>query len=102
MLTEQNYTSLSYYSSISNSTTTYVKGYEVAGQSLLNSSVCISTKPTSGGVLRLYSPAGAKTNAVIQLSNYLGVTAVSGQEFVEYLAIYLPNGPNGTITDAPT
>jgi hypothetical protein len=102
VLTNSNATSLSYYCSISNSTNTYIKVYEVTGSTLLNSSVCISSSPKSNGVATLYSSTGTKINAAIQLSSYLGVTSVQGTEFVEYLAVYLPNGPNGTITDAPT
>ena len=102
VLTQSNATSLNYYCSISSSNSTYIKALEVTGGVLLNSSVCISSKPQVSGAAYLYSASGKKTNAVIQLSNYLGVTSVQGTEFVEYLALYLPNGPNDTITDAPT
>jgi len=33
---------------------------------------------------------------------FAGFNNVSGQQFITFIALYLPNGPNGTITDAPT
>ncbi len=97
-----NTTSLNFYCSISNSTSTYIKAYEVQGNSLSNSSVCVSTIPTSTGAAQLYTSTGTKMNAMIPLSYYIGVIPIQGTDFVEYPTIYLPNGPNGTITDAPS
>ena len=39
---------------------------------------------------------------MIQESQYLGVQNVQGTLYVEFLMMYLPNGPNGTVTDAPS
>ena len=97
-----NTSSLNFYCSISNSTSTYIKSYEVQGNSLSNTSVCVSTIPTSTGAAQLYTSTGAKMNAMIPLSYYVGVIPIQGTDFVEYPTIYLPNGPNGTITDAPS
>jgi hypothetical protein len=93
---------LSYYCSSSNSTSLMISSYLVQGSSLSNESVCVSGQPNAKGVLQVYNKSGGKMNAVIQASQYEGVIDLSGIPFVEYLMIYLPNGPNNTITDAPS
>jgi hypothetical protein len=93
---------LSYYCSSSNSTSLLISSYLVEGSSLSNQSVCVSGQPNTKGVLQVYNKSGGKMNAVIQASQYEGVIDLSGIPFVEYLMIYLPNGPNNTITDAPS
>ncbi len=94
--------SISYYCSASNSTVPLIESYVVQGDSLANFTACVSSVPNSKGVLAIYNQSGGKTNAVIQSSFYEGVITISGIEFVEYVMIYLPNGPNDTITNAPT
>ncbi len=93
---------INYYCSISNSTNLYIKAYTAIGDALSNTTVCVSTSPTKNGDIQLYSSNGTKMNAVIPLSYDLGVTSISGIEFVQYLVIYTPNGPNDSITDAPS
>ncbi|MDE1870696.1 MAG: hypothetical protein KGI06_00455 [Candidatus Micrarchaeota archaeon] len=94
--------SINNYCMISNSTTTYISGYLVIGNSLENNTVCVSSAPNAGGVLGVYTTTGKKMNAVVQASQYLGVQNIQGSLYVEFLMIYVPNGPNGTITDAPS
>ena len=94
--------SLSYYCSMSNSTTQFVKTYLVHGNSLSNNTVCVDTTPNSNGVLSTYDANGTKLNAVLQSSELLGEVSISNIPFLEYLMIYLPNAPNNTITDAPS
>ncbi len=94
--------SLSYYCSMSNSTTQFVKTYLVHGNSLSNSTICVDTTPNSNGVLSTYDANGTKLNAVLQSSELLGEVSISNIPFLEYLMIYLPNAPNNTITDAPS
>ena len=93
---------INYYCSISNSTNLYIKAYTAIGNSLSNRTVCVSTKPTKSGAIQIYNSNGTKLNAMIPLSYDLGVTSINGIEFVQYLMAYTPNGPNNTITDAPS
>ena len=94
--------SLSYYCSMSNSTTQFVKTYVVQGNSLSNNTVCVDTTPNGNGVLSIYHTNGTKLNAVLQSSAVLGEVGIGSVPFLEYLMIYLPNAPNDTITNAPT
>jgi hypothetical protein len=94
--------SLALYCPISNSTTELIKSYIVNGNGISNQTVCVDAIPNSKGVLKIFNSTGTLTNAVIQSSFYEGVVDVSGTPFVEYLMIYLPNGANGTIEDAPS
>ncbi|MCL4404845.1 MAG: hypothetical protein M1544_01640 [Candidatus Marsarchaeota archaeon] len=94
--------SINYYCSISNSTNFYIKAYTAVGDSLSNTTVCVSTTPTKNGDIQLYNSNGTKINAMIPLSYDLGVTSINGIDFVEYFVAYTPNGPNDSITDAPS
>ncbi len=94
--------SINYYCSISNSTVQYIKTYLVDGVSLSNQTVCASTIPTKSGALQLYYNNGTKMNAMIPLSYDFGEVDVDGTTFVQYLNVYTPNGPNDSITDAPS
>ncbi len=94
--------SLSEYCQISNTNTIYISGYLVIGSSLENNTVCVNSVPNKEGVLNLYSTQGARINAVVQTASYLGVENVQGSLYVEFLVLYTPNTPNGTITDAPS
>ncbi len=94
--------SIDYYCSISNSTNLYIKAYTAVGDSLSNKTVCVSTTPTKNGGIQIYDSNGTAINAMIPLSYDLGVTSINGIEFVQYLVVYTPNGPNNTITDAPS
>ncbi|MCL4389095.1 hypothetical protein M1397_00570 [Candidatus Marsarchaeota archaeon] len=94
--------SISFYCSISNSTTPLISSYLITGGGISNNTVCVSSQPNTKGVLQIYNKSGGKMNAVIQASAYEGVITLSGVPFVEYLMIYLPNAANGTITDAPS
>ncbi len=93
---------INYYCSISNSTNLYIKAYTAIGDALSNTTVCASTSPTKNGDIQLYNSNGTKLNAMIPLSYDLGVTRIDGIDFVQYLMVYMPNGPNDTITDAPS
>ncbi len=94
--------SISYYCKISNGTTPLIASYIVQGQSLSNTTVCVSSVPNAKGVLSIYNQSGGKMNAAVQSASYEGVITISGTPFVEYLMIYMPNGPNDTITNAPS
>ena len=94
--------SISYYCRISNGTSPLISSYIVQGQSLSNQTVCVGSTPNANGALQIYNRSGGKLNAVVQSAAYEGVISISGVPFVEYLMIYLPNGANGTITNAPS
>ncbi len=71
--------------------------------SQLNQSFCVSPTQNANGVLNVYYANGTKANVVISSYYYLGTIAgPSSQTYLEFLEIYLPNGPNDTITNAPT
>ena len=61
---------------------------------------------TSNGILHLYTLNGTSTNIVIDLNNSDVVNGYvnygSAGTFLSAMAIYLPNGPNDTVTDAPS
>ena len=90
------------YCPISTATNVYARAFLVSGNSLENETVCVSTQPDKNGVLKVYDTAGNPTNMVIQTSQVFGSFSVTGVEVIQFLVIYLPNGPNNTITDAPS
>ncbi len=100
--TNQSVQSISFYCKTSNGTTPLISSYIVQGASLSNETVCVNSSPNAKGVLTVYNQSGGRLNAVIQSAAYEGVVTISNIQFVEYLLIYLPNGPNDTITNAPT
>ncbi len=93
--------SLSNYCALSTSTP-YITTYLVNGYSLSNQTMCTDPVSNANGVLSLYYSNGTKSNAVIQQYYNEGVVNIQGTQYVEFMAIYLPNAPNGTITDAPS
>ena len=101
--------SISYYCSFSNSTAQSVVGFlSPASSSTNQSQVCVSLAPSTNGALQVYTTNGIKMNAMISASQSLGLLYAQnpngGQPIplVEYMMIYLPNGPNETVSDAPT
>ncbi|MDE1810676.1 MAG: hypothetical protein KGH66_01385 [Candidatus Micrarchaeota archaeon] len=90
------------YCSISNGTNVYARAFLVSGNSIQNQSVCVSTVPNKNGVLQVYNTSGGAINMVIQTGLDYGTFSITGVQVVQFLAIYLPNGPGGTITDAPS
>jgi hypothetical protein len=91
------------YCSISNATATYAEGYIVDGQSISNETVCVNVNSINQhGAIQIYNSSGKPINAVINANFYLGTATLGGQTFIQFLMIYLPNGPNGTITNAPS
>ncbi len=98
--------SINDYCSITSSNALYVNTYLITGASLSNQSACTeipyqSTQTLSNGVLQLYTSTGAKMNAVIQESEYLGVQNIQGTTYVLFLMIYLPDA-NGTVENPPS
>ncbi len=86
-----------------NSTTVALRGVPILGASALNTSYCIPESfLQTGNPTYLLNANGSKTNAIISTAFYGGATTISGQEFVSFLLLYAPNGPNDTVTNAPS
>lgn len=97
------------YCSFKNSSIQAVQVLLTVGETVpqgINESYCIATTGSSNGILPLYTPNGTKTNIVIDLNNSDVVNGYvsygSAGKFLSAMAIYLPNGPNDTVTDAPS
>jgi asparagine N-glycosylation enzyme membrane subunit Stt3 len=75
----------------------------LANNQLLNTTYCAPTNFTSGPV-RLLDSNGNETNILLvpTAQFFAGVNNLGGQEFLTFIPLYLPNGPNDTITDAPS
>ncbi len=89
----------------SNSNATYVKAIFVYGQTLVNQSYCVSTSIyTQTSPVQVYNSNGTKLNALIIPNSqfYYGNVNIGGNPYADFVVTYLPNGPNNTITDAPT
>lgn len=107
LLIPSNVTSVSDFCSFSNSTATNATALEsivIVGQSAVNQSYCVPTSfLQSGQPTRLLYQNGTKSNAVLTINLYEGgYRTATGQSFYTFVILYLPNGPNGTITDAPS
>ncbi len=95
--------SISSYCSFSNSSFTALQSFLVIPDQQQTPQYCASTTPNANGVYNVYTENGTKTNIVLSSSFNLGTyNAGGGTYLVAFMPIYLPNGPNGTITDAPT
>ncbi len=101
--------SVSDYCNFKNSSIQAVQVLMTVGQSVpqaLNVSYCVQTTGSANGVLRLYTVNGTPTNILVDLNNsdltngY--VNYGSAGTFLSAMAIYLPNGPNDTVTNAPS
>ncbi|MHB1829969.1 MAG: hypothetical protein ACYCO0_01105 [Candidatus Micrarchaeaceae archaeon] len=87
----------------SNSTAVALTGIVIVGSSPTNQSYCVPASfLQTGSPSYLMTPNGTRTNAIITTGFYGGSATISGQQFVSFLLLYAPNGPNGTITDAPS
>ncbi len=102
-----NVTSISSYCQFSNSTVAAVKLLLLTGnQQYVNGTYCLptsfynSTKPVN-----LYNSKGVKIANAFIIPNgefYYGPVKIYGQEFLDFMVVYTPNGPNETITNAPS
>jgi asparagine N-glycosylation enzyme membrane subunit Stt3 len=91
------------YCQIPGSNASALKGFMVIGGSLSNQTFCIPLNKSTSWV-RLLTPQGKETNVVLSFTQqfYEGTVNVSGEDFASFIPLYLPNGPNDTITNAPT
>ncbi|MGI0141130.1 MAG: hypothetical protein ACREBF_00550 [Candidatus Micrarchaeales archaeon] len=93
------------YCQFSNSSVQALKVIMLAGNNFLNVTYCVpASLYNSVSPVHLYTTNGTMTNAMIIPSQtfFYGTIPLSGQTFADFLVVYLPNGPNDTITDAPT
>ncbi|MDE1874178.1 MAG: hypothetical protein KGI04_03610 [Candidatus Micrarchaeota archaeon] len=91
------------YCQFKNSNVSALKTIILAGSQALNETYCAPVNFTSSSV-RLLNSNGNKTNILIIPSTqfFAGVSNLSGQQYLTFIPLYLPNGPNDTITNAPT
>ena len=98
--------SINDYCSITNNTAQFAYSYLVVGNSLSNKTVCVDLNQSKSGTMQIYNSNGTKLNAVIQVASEppLGEVSLSqnGPPYLEFLMVYLPNGPNDTVTNAPS
>ena len=101
---------ISDYCGFSNATVTAVKSVltvgEVVQQLASNQTYCVQTTANANGVLPVFNPNGTKTNIVIEPTQYFYTgehqLQQGGEAYLSFTALYLPNGPNDTVTNAPT
>ncbi len=91
------------YCQFSNNKISALKTVILAGNQVSNQTYCTPTNFTTGSV-RLLDSNGNETNILLVPSQqfYAGLNTFGGQQFLTFIPLYLPNGPNNTITNAPT
>ncbi|MDE1825170.1 MAG: hypothetical protein KGH61_00605 [Candidatus Micrarchaeota archaeon] len=99
--------SINNYCPSSNSTSQSLKVLLLAGNSFLNTTYCVPSNIFNGGnAAHLTTLSGNVTNMLIVPSQtfFYGIVKPPGatQQFGDFLVLFTPNGPNDTITDAPT
>jgi asparagine N-glycosylation enzyme membrane subunit Stt3 len=98
--------SVSNYCQYGNSTSVALKGFLVVGNNPLNKTYCVpvSFLESSNTTSYVYTSNGIKTNMMLaaQPILYGGAANISGQTFISFMVLMVPNGPNKTITDAPS
>ena len=93
------------YCQFGNSTNEALKGILVVGNSPLNQTYCVPIRfLQNGNYTYLYNTNGSRTNLMLASEPVLfgGASNISGQTFISFMVLVAPNGPNGTITDAPS
>ena len=82
-----------------------IKGMVLAGHSFLNQTLCVPINYTSPvKAIRVLYQNGTVSNILLVPTSqfYFGSANISNQNYIFYMALYLPNSANGTITNAPT
>ncbi len=100
---------ISDYCSFSNASVTAIKAVLTVGEvipQLVNQTYCVQTTANAQGLLPVYTPNGTLTNIVISPGQlfYNGERQFTqgGPLYINFMALYLPNGPNDTVTNAPS
>ncbi len=86
--------------------TTALKTALLANNQISNQTFCAPLNLSSGSEpVRMLDSNGSKTNVLLIPTQqfFAGINRLGGgQQFLTFIALYLPNGPNNTITNAPT
>ncbi len=105
ILIPSNFNNINNYCSFpGNSSSTALKSILVVGNQASNQTYCAPASVSTVGPTFLYNLNGTRTNIVFLPTTefYNGQTTIGGQTYLSFTLIYLPNGKNGTITDAPS
>lgn len=98
--------SVTSYCQFANSKVSAIKTLLLANNVFSNQTYCTPSNFTSGYVssVRLLDSNGNETNILLIPTTqfFAGVTTLGGTHFASFVALYLPNGPNDTVTNAPT
>ena len=91
------------YCQFTSGKTEAIKTLILANNQILNQTYCAPSNFTSTSARLLY-PNGSETNILLVPSAqfFAGVNNFGNQQFLTFIPLYLPNGPNSTITNAPT
>ncbi len=98
-------TSIADYCQFKNTSISALHSVLLGPNSTTYQNYCVpSSVLNTGAPVTLYDTNGSKTNAVIVPTQefFYGVANLGGQPFAEFLVLYLPNGPNDTVTNAPS
>lgn len=103
LLIPENMNNINNYCTFTKSNVSALKTLILADNGVSNQTYCTPTNFTSSSEHLLY-PNGTKTNILVVPSTqfYAGLNNFGGQYFLTFIAVYLPNGPNDTVTNAPT
>ncbi|MDE1761679.1 MAG: hypothetical protein KGH78_00600 [Candidatus Micrarchaeota archaeon] len=94
------------YCQFKNTSAQALKVLVITGTSELNTTFCapISLYTGTPNAVHLLTINDTQTNIVVipTTSFFYGTTLVNNEQYGEFMLVYLPNGPNETITNAPT
>ncbi len=84
-----------------------LKGLLIVGNEPTNETLCVPANFTSSETAqptRLLDANGNETNILLVPNDqfFAGEATISGENYINFMLLYLPNGPNNTITDAPS
>ncbi len=105
MLVPVSASNINSYCSFNATNVTAVKALMLVGNRFENTTYCVSSSIfNSLNASQVYYSNGTKLNAIIIPTQtfFYGISPISGQNFANFLLLYTPNGPNDTVTNAPT
>jgi len=91
------------YCQIPNSTVAALRSLLLVGNGFSNQTLCVPLN-VSDGPTRVMNSNGTETNMLLIPNGqfFAGTATIGGQQFANFMVLYLPNGPNNTVTNAPT
>jgi asparagine N-glycosylation enzyme membrane subunit Stt3 len=92
------------YCQIANKSTSALKARLLAGNGITNETYCVPMNESNSNVIHILDSNGNATNILLVPTSqfFAGVATLGGQQVANFMVLYLPNGPNDTITNAPT